>query len=81
MEYILIILLVVSIMLVLISSWCLNTYLLLHKTMSNYDTDKQFAGACGMNKQYVSIGIIISAVFLGLGGIAMITSSIMIYRS
>ena len=49
--------------------------------MRNYDTDEQFAGACGMNKQYVSIGIIISAVFLGLGGVAMITSSIMIYRS
>lgn len=81
MEYKLILLLVISIILVLISSWCLNTYIRLHKTMSNYDTENQFNAACGMSKQYVNTGIAVSITFLIIGGLAMITSSIMIYRS
>ena len=80
MEYKLIILLIVSIMLVLISAWCLNTYLRLHKSSGKYENDKTFSSACGMSKEYVNAGIIISVVFLCIGGIAMITSSVMIYK-
>jgi len=79
MEYKL--LLVISIILVLLSSWCLNTYIRLHKTMSKYNTKDQFNYACGMSKQYVNTGLIVSIIFLILGGLTMITSSIMIYLS
>lgn len=81
MDYKLIILLVISIILVLLSSWCLNTYIRLHQTMSNYDTDNQFNIACGMSKQYVNTGLAVSITFLIIGGIMVITSSIMIYKS
>jgi TRAP-type mannitol/chloroaromatic compound transport system permease small subunit len=67
-------------MLVLISSWCLNTYLRLHKTASKYESDNEFSGSCGMSKEYVNAGIIISITFLVIGAVSMIVSSVTIYR-
>lgn len=80
MEYKLNAMLVISIMLVLISSFCLNTYLRLHKTSSKYESDNTFSGACGMSKDYVISGIIISITFLIISAVSMIISSVMIYR-
>lgn len=80
MEYKLIVLLVISIMLVLISSWCLNTYIRLYKTSDKYSSDNEFNSACGMSRKYVIAGIAVSITFLAIGTIAMIISSVIIYR-
>ena len=81
MEYKLIVLLVISIMLVLLSSWCLNTYLSLNKTSNKYVSNNEFTGACGMSREYVNAGIIISLTFLIISAVVMIGTSVIIYMN
>lgn len=76
-----IILLIVSIMLVIVSSWNLSIYMRLSDASTNYQTDGKFDKACHVSKNYVKLGKTTSIVILCFSVILMFVSSYNIYKT
>lgn len=74
------ILLIVSIILVLVSSWNLSIFIRLNGVSSRYPTDGQFDSACHVSKTYVSTGKKASIIMLIVAVLLMFGSSFSIYR-
>jgi hypothetical protein len=73
-------LLIVSIMLVIVTSWNVNIFIRLEYASSKYSNDK-FDTACGLSNKYSKNGKIVSIVMLLLSVLLMIGSSIIIYKN
>lgn len=76
-----ILLLIVSIILVVVSSWNLSVFVLLSDSSTQYTNDDQFDSTCHVSKKYVKTGKIVSIVMLVLSVLLMIGSSVFIYRN
>lgn len=75
-----IVLLIISIILVMVSSWNLSIFTQLSDASLQYPNDNQFDTAYHMSKKYVSTGNTISIVMLIISVILMIVSSFIIYH-
>ena len=73
-----ILLLLTSILLVIVSSWSVATFLRLEKARDKYDSDKVFESACQLGKTYVDVGFYSGIVVIVIGVSLMIISSILI---
>jgi hypothetical protein len=76
-----IILLIVSIMLVIASTWNLSIYIRLSDASTNYQTDGKFDTACHVSKRYVNLGKTMSIGMLCFSIILMFGSSFNIYKN
>jgi len=74
-------LLIISIVLVVVSSWNLSVFVRLSDASPQYTNDDQFDRACHVSKKYVKTGKIVSIVMLVLSVILMIGSSVCIYKN
>lgn len=74
-----IILLVVSVMLVIVSSWNLSIFVQLKEKYSHYKTKDVINNICNMSKKYIKFGEIISIIILIISIILLIGSSANIY--
>ena len=74
-----IILLIVSIILVIVSSWNLSIFVRLKSASSQYKVDEVFDNACYISKKYVNSGKIVSTAMLIVSVILLIGSSISVY--
>ena len=74
----LITLLIISLMLVIISSWNIDIFRRLKNAMPKYTSDDIFNNACLMSKNYVIIGYNISIIMLIISVLLMIFSSFII---
>jgi hypothetical protein len=75
----LIILLIVSIILVIVSSWNLSIFIRLGDASTQYPNDDQFDSACHVSKTYVSTGKTTSIIMLIIAVLLMFGSSFSIY--
>jgi hypothetical protein len=75
-----IILLIISIMLVLVSSWNMSIFIRLDEASYQYQSDDEFDTACHISKKYVSTGKNVSTTMLVIFVILMLVSSVSIYR-
>lgn len=73
-------LLICSSMLVIMSSWSLNTFVRLKKARKTYQSDDAFEDAVGMSKTYTSGGLIIGIIMLVVSIGLSVFSAISIYR-
>jgi hypothetical protein len=71
-----ILLLIVSVMLVIISSWNLSIFVRLSTTTPNFPTDDT---PCSLSKKYVNVGKVVSIIMLCVSIILMFGSSYNIY--
>jgi uncharacterized phage infection (PIP) family protein YhgE len=76
-----ILLLIVSIILVVVSSWNVRVFIRLSDASHQYSNDDQFDSACHVSKKYVKTGKIVSIIILVLSILLMIGSSVSIYRN
>ena len=74
-----ILLLIISITLVISSSWSLSNFIRLDNASKNYNTDSLFESACNVSKNYVKNGNIISWVLVVISWVILILSSVLIY--
>ena len=74
-------LLIISIVLVVVSSWNLSVFVRLSDASPQYTNDDQFDSTCHVSKKYVKTGKIVSIVMLVLSVILMIGSSVCIYKN
>lgn len=75
-----IILLIISIMLVIMSSWNLNIFIRLKDASPQYTSDDEFDSACHVSKKYVKVGNIVSIIMLCVSVLLMMGSSFVIYK-
>lgn len=73
-------LLIISIILVVVSSWNLSIFLRLDKATTQYPTDGHFDIACNMSTKYVKSGKNVSIGVLIISITLMMASSISIYK-
>lgn len=73
------VLIIISIMLVIVSSWNLSIFVRLNGVSPQYDNDKVFDYACNVSKKYVKFGKIVSIIMLVISVILLIISSINVY--
>lgn len=76
-----VILLIVSIILVIVSSWNLSIFKRLNKASVQYKSDDVFNEACHISKKYVKDGLLTSIVMLVVSILLLIGSSVNIYIS
>ena len=76
-----ILLLIVSIILVIVSSWNVSVLIRLSDASHQYSNDDQFDSACHVAKKYVETGKIVAIVILVISVLLMICSSVSIYRN
>lgn len=76
-----IILLIISIMLTILSSWNVSIFIRLKNASQNYTSDDVFDNSCHVSKKYVTIGYKFSTIMLILSILLMIFSSISIYNT
>lgn len=74
-------LIVISIMLVIMSSWSLANFIRLHDASKQYKNDTEFENACHLSKKYVKYGFVIAVVMLVISIIIMGVSLFSIYRN
>jgi hypothetical protein len=76
-----IILLIISLMLVIISSWNFSVFTILKNVSNQYTSNDLFDNACHVSKNYVKIGYTISIIILIISILLMILASFSIYKN
>ena len=76
-----ILLLIISVMLVIISSWNMSIFVRLSDASPTYHSDDQFDTACHVSKKYVSVGKVVSIVMLCISILLMFGSSYNVYQT
>jgi len=80
MNFELVLLLITSIMMVILSSWNLNTFLRLGNASGYYPNDQEFEDACHVSKTYTTGGKIVAIVMLIVSVGLLVLSSVMLYK-
>ena len=76
-----IILLIISLMLVIISSWNFSVFRILKNVSNQYTSNDMFDNVCHLSKNYVKIGYTISIMILIKSILLMIIGSFSIYKN
>ena len=76
-----ILLLLVSVMLIIVSSWNLSIFIRLKDASTQYKTDEVFNEACHISKKYVKQGKIVSIVMLSISILLLMGNSVNIYHN
>ena len=71
----------VSLLLLIVSSWMVGTFMRLRKASTQYKTEKVFANACYFSYGYMRTGLFIGFVTVALSLLLVVISSISLYRS
>ena len=79
MNFHLVLLLLVSVMLLILSSWNLNTFVRLSNASKDYPNDQDFEDSCHVSKVYTKGGMIVAIVMVIVSVIVLLASSITIY--
>jgi hypothetical protein len=80
MELSLIVLLLTSLILIILSSWNLNTFIRLKNASKDYKTDQSFENVCHVSKTYITGGLVVAIVMVCVSLFIFITSGIFIVR-
>lgn len=74
-----ILLVLLALLLTVIASWSLSTFLRLSKASAKHSTEKEFDSQCNLTKKYVATGKVIGIILVVLSIISLIVSSINLY--
>ena len=80
MHFHLVLLLLVSVMLLVLSAWNLNTFIRLEKASGDYPNDQEFEDSCHVSKTYTNGGRVVAIVMVVVSVIVLLVSCFTIYR-
>lgn len=75
-----ILILLLSLLLIIISSWSLGTFMRLNKVVNNYNSDRTLESACQVSKQYVQTGLVLGYIITVVSLIILLVASWNVYR-
>lgn len=64
-----------SLILTLVSSWSLGTFLRLHSASKKYNNNKVFESACQLSKEYVTTGVWMGTIITILSLVVLVLTS------
>ena len=73
--------LLLSLIVAIIASWSLSTFVRLHKASTQYDSDRTLSDNCNLTKNYIMVGRTVAMVLVVVSILVMIASSIWFIRS
>ena len=73
--------LLLALLITVIASWSLSTFIRLHKAATQYDSDSTLSEKCNLTKNYILVGRTVAIVLVVVSVIVMIASSIWLIRS
>ncbi len=65
-----------ALIIAVISSWSLSTFLKLHKAIGNFDSDQTLLSKCNFSKNYVEVGKTMAILLLVVSVLVLIASSV-----
>jgi uncharacterized membrane protein YjgN (DUF898 family) len=68
-----------SLLLLMTSSWMMGTFLRLKKATGKYKDGKVFEAACQFSERYVTIGIVMGIVIMSVSFIGLLTASVNLF--
>lgn len=69
-----------SILLIIISAWNLNTFIRLDNASNNYSSNQALSDSCHVSKTYVTSGKIIAIAVLCVSTIVLVINSVILYK-
>ena len=70
-----------ALVMAVIASWSLSTFVRLHKATIQYDSDRTLSDRCNFTKNYVVVGRTVAIVLVVVSGLVLLASSIWFIRS
>jgi hypothetical protein len=80
MHFHLILLLLVSVMLVVMSSWNLNVFIRLGNASNDYPNDQNFEDSCHVSKTYTEGGKVMAIVMVIVSALILLASCVTVYK-
>ena len=74
-------LIILTIILIIICSWCLSTFIRLQSASKKYNSDEIFESSCNLSKNYVNTGFNMSIFIIIISIIVLIVLSIISYKT
>jgi hypothetical protein len=81
MELKVILMFLLSLMLTVISSWSLGTFMRLNSASKKYNNNKVFESACQLSKEYVVAGVYMGVVITIISFIVLTLNSYDVYKN
>lgn len=69
-----------SILLIIISAWNLNTFIRLNNASKDYSSNQALSDSCHVSKTYVKSGKVIAIAVLCVSTIVLIVNSVLLYK-
>ena len=73
--------LLLALLITVIASWSLSTFIRLHKAATQYESDITLSDKCNLTKNYILVGRTVAIVLIAVSVLVMIASSIWFIRS
>ena len=64
-----------------VASWSLSTFVRLHEAAANYDSDRELSDRCNFSKNYVVVGRTVAIVLVIVSVLVLLASSVWFIRS